>query len=101
MHRQHGEQGPAFIQVQLKMSDDLSNNTDAKTLHNEVGDRNVDRTLKHYLTKFLLYVGVDVDVIHTVRHFLRLSVAACLTEKCSPNVPNNETGNSAPVGHCY
>lgn len=34
----------------------------------------------YYLCKFLLYVGVDVDVIHTVRHFpltrsfLRLAV---------------------------
>ena len=23
----------------------------------------------YYLVEFLLYVGVDVDVIHTVRHF--------------------------------
>lgn len=70
MHWQHGDQGPTFIQNYLKMCNQLSNYTNTKTLHNEAGDRKIDLTLKYYLTKFLLYVGVNVDVIHTVRHFL-------------------------------
>lgn len=52
------------------MCNQLFNYTNTKTLHNEAGDHEIDWTLKYYLTKFLLNVGVDVDVIHTVRHFL-------------------------------
>lgn len=70
MHWQHGERGPAFIQNYSKMCNRLSNYTNTKTLHNEAEEGQTEWTLKPYLTKFLLYVGVDVDVIHTVRHFL-------------------------------
>lgn len=52
--------------------------------------------LMNYLTKFLLYVGIDVDVIHTVRHFLLLTRLSRRSSPLAVNATNNETGwNSA------
>lgn len=50
-----------------------------------------------YLAKFLLYVGVDVDVIHTVRHF-PLARRCPLGGVEQQRTSNNETerGNQRP-----
>ena len=54
-----------------------------------------------YLCEFLLYVGVDIDVVDTVRHFprrlLRRAVGAYGVWCAACRQPHNEDGASPPA----
>lgn len=56
-----------------------------------------------YLAKFLLYVGVDIDVIHTVRHFplTRRSLRPAVQSNSEPQTMRRRRTTSAPAGRLH